>query len=758
MSAVASAAEAPRERRLAPAPVLWFVYGLLGLILLAYFVVLVARPAARESLLLNGWGSAAFEIVVSGLALLAGVMAKRRSTAPFALGTGMLMWALGDVVLTFESRHGADPASPSPADLFYLMFFPLAYLAIVLMVRREAIRIVPSLWLDGAIAGLGSAALCAAFAFHRIAEIAGGSAAAVATNLAYPVADVLLLGLVVAGTVVLSGRRRTAWYLVATGSALNAAGDTFNLFHGAGAPALGSIVDAIAWPGSLLLMSIAVWLPEGRRDPLAEDPTPGFLLPGAGAAAALSVLLAAGLRGLSTDAIALGTATLLVAGIRLALTLGSLRSLTEERHQQAITDELTGLGNRRRLEQVLGAFFAGRASATEGELAFLFVDLDHFKEVNDSFGHAAGDQLLKQIGPRIRACLDERDLLLRIGGDELAVILFDRGEAHAVSLAERVSRAIREPFVLDMVTVRIGASIGIALAGVHARNSADLMHCADQAMYRAKDGGEWYAVFDPAIDREIDRLRLVDDLRSALQNDELALHYQPQIDLASGSVVAVEALLRWPHPRLGFVPPLDFLPLAEEAGLMRTLTAFVLQEALAQCADWRGQGHHLRVSINVSATNVLDVDFVALVEEQLRRRHLPADALILEITETTLIADLERCGHVIDELRKLGCTVSIDDFGAGFTSLASLSKLAVGEVKLDRSFLTSLDRQPNSRPLIEATINLAHALGLHVVAEGVEEAATLELLTSLGCDLAQGYYIARPTAAADVTLAQDRVA
>lgn len=758
MSVVASAVRAPRESTRRFAPSLYGVYGLLGLVLAAYLVVLVADPASRSSLLLNGWGAAAFEIAVSLLALLRGVTTAHEPRVPLTLGAGMLMWALGDVVLTFESRHGAVPASPSPADLFYLMFFGLAYLAIVLMVRRETIQMVPALWLDGGIAGLGAAAVCAAFAFHSIARFTGGSAAAVATNLAYPVGDVLLLALVVAGTVVLSGRRRTAWYLLAAGCALNAAGDTFNLFHGTLAPTFGSIVNAIAWPASLLLMSIAVWIPAAAVDPLAEGATPGFLLPGAGAAAALTVLLVASLRGASTHAVVLAAATLLVAGVRLALTLGSLRSLTEERHEQAVTDELTGLGNRRRLDQVLGDFFAGEAVATRGELAFLFVDLDHFKEVNDAFGHAAGDQLLRQIGPRIRACLGEHDLLVRIGGDELAVILFDSDQALAVSLAERVSRTVREPFVLDMVTVRIGASIGIALAGAHANDPVTLMRCADQAMYRAKDGGDWYAVYDPAIDTEIDRLRLVDDLRSALQNEELTLHYQPQIDLASGSVVAVEALLRWPHPRLGFVPPLDFLPLAEEAGLMRPLTAFVLQEALAQCARWRSQGHDLTVSINVSATNVLDVDFVALVEEQLRRHRLPADALILEITETTLIADLERCGQIIGELRRLGCVVSIDDFGAGFTSLASLSKLAVGEVKLDRSFLTTLSWQPNSRALIEATINLAHALGLHVVAEGVEEAATLETLTGLGCDLAQGYYIARPAAAAELTLAQNLVA
>ena len=755
--APAAAAELPRRMTGRFPSALRGLYGLFAVLLLAYLVVLVVRPAARESLLLNGWGAAGFEIVVSALVIVRGLTSKRDAAVPLALGTAMLMWSLGDLVLTWESRHGATPASPALPDLFYLLFFPLAYLALAMMVRREAIQLVPALWLDGAIAGLGAAALCAAFAFRGIEHLAGGSAAAVATNLAYPLGDVLLLTLVVGGTVLLSGRRRAAWYLVAAGCAVNATGDTFNLFHGAGAPALGSIADAIAWPASLLLMSVAMWIPAAARDPLAETTTPGFLLPGAGAVGALAVLLVASLNGASMSAVALATGTLLVAGLRLALTLGSLRTLTEERQLQAVTDQLTGLGNRRRLDQVLSQFFAEPRMGAATGLAFLYVDLDHFKEVNDSFGHAAGDDLLRQIGPRIRACLDERDLLLRIGGDELAVLLLGSGEAHGVSVAERVSAAIHEPFALEMVTVRIGASIGIAL-GEHAQEPTALMRCADLAMYRAKHSGDPYAVYDAEIDTQSDRLRLVDDLRTALEKDELELYYQPQIDLTSGSVVAVEALLRWPHPRLGFVPPLDFLPLAEEAGLMRPLTKFVLEEALSQCADWRGAGQNLTVAVNVSATNMLDEDFVALVEEQLRNHRTPADALILEITETTLISDLERCGAVIDRLRALGCTVSIDDFGAGFTSLASLSRLAVGEVKLDRSFLTTLDQQPNNRALVESTISLAHALGLQVVAEGVEEAATLDTLTNLGCDLAQGYYIARPTTAAELKLAEHRVA
>ena len=206
------------------------------------------------------------------------------------------------------------------------------------------------------------------------------------------------------------------------------------------------------------------------------------------------------------------------------------------------------------------------------------------------------------------------------------------------------------------------------------------------------------------------------------------------------------------------MPPLDFLPLAEDAGLMRPLTTFVLERRSRSARTGAAKGHSLTMSINVSATNMLDVDFVAAIEEQLRHHHVPGEALILEITETTLISDLEHCGRVIDQLRALGCTVSIDDFGAGFTSLASLGKLGVGEVKLDRSFLTTLDTDPKGRALIEATVDLAHALGLHVVAEGVEDAATLTTLSTLGCDLAQGYYIAKPTAATELRLAQPLVA
>ncbi|HLK42665.1 MAG TPA: bifunctional diguanylate cyclase/phosphodiesterase, partial [Thermoleophilia bacterium] len=394
------------------------------------------------------------------------------------------------------------------------------------------------------------------------------------------------------------------------------------------------------------------------------------------------------------------------------------------------------------------------------DVAFLFVDLDHFKEVNDSFGHSAGDQLLAQIGPRVRGCLGDSDLFVRIGGDEFAVILVDAGREHAARVAAGLSEVLKSPFTLEMVTVTIGASIGIAVAPDHAADGAELMRCADQAMYRSKSAGTAFEVYEPSLDFEADRLGLVEDLRTAIDRREFEMHYQPQIDLRDGRVSAVEALIRWNHPRRGFVPPLDFLPLAEEAGLMRPLTALVLDEALTQCARWRSQGRTVSVSVNVSATNILDLGFTDMVRDQLRRHDLPASALVLEITETMIISDFDRCKHVVDQLCTLGCVVSIDDFGAGFTSLPYLSRLTVGELKLDRTFLTALAGEDRNRDLalIRATIELAHALGLQVVAEGVEEQATLEILSRLGCDLAQGYHIGRPSPATALSFPSDLAA
>jgi diguanylate cyclase (GGDEF)-like protein len=729
----------------------WAAYGLLGVLLLAYLTTLIVRPADAYSTLLDGWAVDAFEVVVFGLAV-GGALARRSNRAlPLALAGSVLMWTLGDVALTIESLGGATPPTPSVVDAFYLAFYPIAYLALVLLLRKESSRMVPATWLDGAVAGLGAAALCAAFAFHSAQHLAGGGGAlALATNLAYPIGDVLLLAMVVGGSAVLSGRRGGAWLLLAAGFAVIAVGDTLAVFQPAGAAHLVGIATGIAWPIALLAISLAAWVPAGPADVLAHQPAPGFVLPGIGAASALVILLVASLHPIDSVAIGLAAATLVVVGVRLGLSVSSLRRLTEERHRQAVTDHLTGLGNRRRLTSVLDLFFADQADPTTEtrRLAFLFVDLNLFKEVNDSFGHPAGDQLLSQLGPRFQSCLTSADLLARIGGDEFAVLLVDADADRASVVAEQLSATLNDPFVLDMVSVRIGASIGIAITPEHATHAEQLIRCADLAMYRCKQAGSAYEIYDHDLDTERDRTRLLEDLHTAISERGLEVHYQPQIDLRDGTIHTFEALLRWPHPRLGNIPPLEFLPLAEEAGLMRPLTSLVLDQALAQCAEWRASGRNVSVSVNVSATNILDAGFTELVGSHLARHRIPPSALVLEITETTVISDFQRCKRVTGELAELGCVVSIDDFGAGFTSLPYLSRLAIGELKLDRTFLSDLTSDSTKDlALLRATVQLAHALGLKVVAEGVEEPATLMLLTQLGCDLAQGYHIGRPAPA-----------
>jgi diguanylate cyclase len=736
---------------------IWIAYGLISLALTVYLALLVFGGSQYEELL-EDWIVTGFEIVVSGMCIARGIMRRRGRLMALTLGASLLAWSLGDLALTAESIGGVTPPTPSLADAFYLAFFPLAYVAVVLFMRGDTRRLSTPSWLDGTIAGLGAAAVCAAFAFNTLEHAAGGSPLEVATNLAYPIGDLLLLFLVVGGTAMLSGRNKAPWLLLATGVAINVAGDTLNLFGSSvGATRAGSVVNTMAWPTAILLMSMAVWVRPGHSDPFAPQKPPGFLLPGLAAASALTILVVGTLDEMSKVAIGLAAATLIVVGVRLARSAQSLRSLTQKRYRQSVTDDLTGLSNRRYLFATLEAYFADEESAPtpERSLAFLFVDLNRFKELNDSFGHSAGDEVLKQLGARLNASLRDSDALIRLGGDEFAVVLMDADGDYATMVAERLTASLEDPFVLEAVSPHISASIGIALAPANATDTAGLVWCADVAMYRAKGEGSPFALYEHEEDFEGsgNGLRLAEELRAAIDTDQLVLHYQPQRDLCSDQILTVEALLRWPHPRLGLVPPLKFLPVAEEAGLMRALTTWVLEQALTQCAAWREDGHQISVAVNVSPTNLLDTGFTDQVAKLLERNGLPADALVLELTETSIITEFERCRLVIQKLRDLGVVVSVDDFGSGFTSLAYLSSLAVGELKLDRTFITRMATGEVERgtQLVRATIELGHALGLRIVAEGVEDDATLALLSDFGCDLAQGYLIEKPKPAEELT-------
>jgi diguanylate cyclase (GGDEF)-like protein len=741
-------------RRSRTTVLLWATYGLLGTICLGYLASLLIRPNDSYWTWLDGWVVDAVEIVASFLCLARGFGRRRGRGVALFLGASLLAWTLGDIVLTIQSLGGATPPSPSLADASYLCFYPLAYVAVMLFLRTKVKRLSVSSWLDGAVAGLGAAAVCSAFVFHDLVHLTGSNPFAAVVDLAYPVGDLLLLGLLVGATAVLAGGRKAPWALLAVGIGVNVVGDGFNLLNQSlGALKAGNILISLAWVVSIILMSMSVWLRPGDANPLAPHKEAGFVLPQIAAACSLGILFTGAFVHLNRVAVALATATLIVVGVRLALSVHGMRFLSQERHRLSITDDLTGLGNRRHLFGILNEFFTDyrNPAVRQRGLAFLFLDLDDFKEVNDSFGHPSGDELLRQLGPRLQGSLRSCDLLVRLGGDEFAVMLVDADVEYATTVAERLTAALVDPFVLGAVSAPISASIGIAIAPTNGFDSAGLMWCADVAMYRAKAAGAAFAIYDHSVDGAESRLRSVEELRAAIEGD-LRLHYQPQLDLRTGEITAVEALLRWAHPTLGLLAPDRFLPLAEEGGLMRSVTTFVLEEALAQCAAWRSAGHRLVMSVNVSATNLLDPGLIEEIRTLLGRYGLPSDVLVVEVTETCIISEFERSQRVIKELRDLGVVVSIDDFGSGFTSLAYLSSLAVGELKLDRIFLAGLATEEKERDteLVRATIDLAHAMGLRVVAEGVEDESTLDLLARFGCDIAQGYFISRPKPGGDL--------
>ena len=729
-------------------------YAAAAVLLLVYGVSLLLRVHGQTWSWIDNWGVDGLEVVLACFCLGRVVVRASGRWLALPLGLGLLGWALGDVVWNWESLGGASPPTPSAADVFYLALYPLAYLAVMLVLRRQLGRIQPSLWLDGAIAGLSAAAICAAFAFDTILRATHGSPAAVAVNLAYPIGDLVLLALVVAAVVVAPGLPLRL-LLLAAGCALLAVGDTVYLFQSAANTyVVGTLLD-LTWPAALFVMSASAWVGLRAVRPSDSEGTPRFLVPGLAAAAGLAILVLGSVQHVSTVAIGLAAASLVAAGLRMMLSLGEIRRLVEARRQQAVTDELTGLLNRRELLRRLELALEGDDVPGVRPVALLFIDLDQFKEINDSFGHAVGDQLLRAIGPRVTEVVRNEDTVARLGGDEFAIVLDGADRAYAELVADRITAALAEPFVVGGTELHIGASIGIALAPEHATGSAELMRCADVAMYRTKRAQCSYDVYEARLDAGANHIHLMESLRKAVEERALLVYYQPQIDLRTRAVVTMEALVRWVHPTLGPVPPDHFIPPAEESGVIRQVTRFVLSEATTQCAQWRRQGHNVAVAVNISARDLLDLDLPDEVEDVLKRAGLPPTALVLEITETAVMADFDRAAAVIRRLSDTGVVVSIDDFGTGFSSLAYLSSLSVGEMKLDRMFTARLVSEvggSRDHAIVRSAVELGHSLGLRVVAEGVEQPQLVDDLLTLGCDLAQGYAIAMPEPASAIDL------
>jgi diguanylate cyclase (GGDEF)-like protein len=435
-------------------------------------------------------------------------------------------------------------------------------------------------------------------------------------------------------------------------------------------------------------------------------------------------------------------------GVFWAIMLGYQRRTQRqaaENAQLALHDALTGLPNRTLLRDRTNQAIR-QADRELVPAALLLLDLDRFKEVNDTLGHHYGDQLLVQVGQRLHATLRTVDTVARLGGDEFAVLLprIETAEG-AIAVANKLQAALAQPFPLEGLTLDVEASIGLAIYPEHGNDPDELLQHADIAMYAAKDTHAGFVVFDPTLDQHSPRrLALLGELRRAIDARQLVLHYQPKVDAHSGQVLGVEALVRWQHPGHGLIPPNDFIPLAERTGLIAPLTHYVLDAALHQCRDWRRSGHELAVAVNVSARRLLDREFPDEVAGLLARWEIPARLLVVEITESTIMADPTRAMEILGRLNAMGVEVSIDDFGTGYSSMAYLKSLPVHELKVDRSFVTQMTSDTRDAVIVRSTVELGRNLGLRVVAEGVEDSLTLQELDALGCDAIQGYYISRP--------------
>jgi diguanylate cyclase (GGDEF)-like protein len=426
------------------------------------------------------------------------------------------------------------------------------------------------------------------------------------------------------------------------------------------------------------------------------------------------------------------------------------RTALEERlEHQALHDSLTGLPNRRlfvdRLEQALRRIRRRK----EIGLAVLFMDLDGFKVINDSLGHDTGDRLLAEVAERLRGCLRPEDTLTRFGGDEFTVLVEDvRASDDAAGVAERIVEELREPFTVDGRELYVAASIGVGLTSDGTKGSEELLREADTSMYRAKEEGLGYKVFDPAMHgRAVNRLELENDLRRAVEENEFVVHYQPIVNLQTGGLWGLEALVRWDHPERGLLDPDEFVSVAEESGLVIPMGELVFDEACRRAAEWHETfplNPPLAMSVNLSGRQLRRPDLHEVVGRALEESGLPASSLGLDITETVYISALDSNTGALDRLKALGIRISLDDFGSGYSSLSYLKRLPADILKIDRSFTKGLGIEIEDTAIVQTIVDLAHILGMEVVGEGVEIEEQKTLLTEMGCDFAQGFHFSKP--------------
>jgi diguanylate cyclase (GGDEF)-like protein len=676
-----------------------------------------------------------FPLLVLRLALAVSLTPGRRTALLLLLGA-VATWSLGSISVN-AARMDAQAHFPAPGEWLFLV----SYLGMAGYLLRDVDRRQPRPargWLDIAVICGGTACLASLLLVTPIRLASGQEGISLLLALVYPLADIILAVVVLGQSLLLTRSDRRKSLMLGTAFILLACADSgFALQVSARTYDFGNL-NNVLWGGAFALLVAAACRPEQSAIRAVPKVAGTTILVSAGIVA-LAVLT---IRPDDTLAYYTLPPALLTMGVVAARMALALRDATRANEAFALsqTDDLTKLPNRRAVRTWLAEGLADRKP-----LALMLLDLDGFKEINDSLGHRAGDTVLRFVAVRMREAADQHVRVARLGGDEFAIILDITDEIELMERAQGVLRELAKPMIVDEIEICSSGSIGVTVALADDQDGSEILRRADVAMYQAKNSGQGAALYDVQLDEfSRSRLQLAEELRKGIADGQIEVWYQPQVDAVTMQVCGLEALVRWRHPTQGLISPVSFLPAARRAGLMGQLSEFVAKQAVQDLRARLQAGIDLRVAINCAPPELLGPSFLPQFYASIIEWKVPADRLVLEVTEDSFLADPQHTLDVLLGLRSNGVQVSIDDYGTGFSSLTYLRNLPVQELKIDRSLIRNVATDDRSRMIVASTIQLAHALDMRIVAEGVENAADLAALVGMGIDTVQGYHLARP--------------
>ena len=685
--------------------------------------------------ILLGTLSVFFPLLLVRLVLVA-VLQPARRRAVVVLLAAIACWSLGSLWIN-SSLGGTTNEFPADGEwLFMLSYLGWAGYLLLDVDRRQSKP--ARAWLDIVIICGGTACLASLLLVSPVRAMSHLDGIPLLLALIYPIADLTLALLVLGQSLLQTRMDRTKSWMIGTAFVLLACADSgFALRGSASTYDFGNFSYAL-WGGAFLLIVSATCRPSQNVIRAVPRSVGSPVLVGAGVLA-LATLAVRPDNTLATYMLPPAVLTLSAVAARMALALRDANRATEA-FALSQTDDLTKLPNRRAVRSWLSGGLAARRP-----MALMLLDLDGFKEINDSLGHRAGDTVLTMVAVRIREAVDPWVRVARLGGDEFAIIVDSTDEIELMETARKVLAELAQPLLVEGIEISAAASIGVTVAPAGTVDGSEVLRRADVAMYQAKNSGLGAALYDAELDEfSRSRLQLAEELRKGLSDGQIEVWYQPQLDAATMQVAGLEALVRWRHPTQGVISPVSFLPAARRAGLMARLSEVVARQAVRDLMARREAGIDVRVAINCAPPELLGPTFLPMLYAMLAAEDVPVDQLVLEVTEDSFLADPQHTREVLLELRSHGVQVAIDDYGTGFSSLAYLRNLPVQELKIDRALIGNVADDARSRMIVASTIQLAHALEMRIVAEGVENAADLAELVAMGIDAVQGYHLARP--------------